>query len=151
MKLPAALIKADSAVIDATRRISIPMLRIALGIVYVWFGLLKVFGLSPVAALVVKTAYFLPPQLALIGMGVFETIIGLGLLSGRAMRVTLALFFVQILATFLTVVTRPDLLIQNGNPLLLSVDGEFVLKNLVLIAAGLTIASALPKARRDSR
>jgi|SRR5450755_702834 putative oxidoreductase len=151
MKLPAALVRVDSAVIDATRRLSIPSLRIALGVVYVWFGLLKVFGASPVAELVVKTAYFLPPELALVGMGVFETIIGIGLLSGRAMRITLALFFVQIIATFLTVVTRPDLLFQYGNPLQLSVDGEFVLKNLVLIAAGLTIASALPKARANPR
>ena len=119
----------------------------ALGIVFVWFGVLKIVGHSPVAGLVIKTAYFLPPDVALVGMGVLETIIGLGLLTGLAMRLTLALFFVQMCSTFLTVVTRPDLLIERGDPLLLSVHGEFLLKNLVLIAAGIAIVGSVPKSR----
>ncbi len=116
----------------------------SLGIVFVWFGALKILGVSPVSDLVTKTAYFLPPAVALIGTGIVEVIIGLGLLTGWAMRVTLALFFFQMLATFLSVVTQPSMVFQNGNPLLLSVYGEFLLKNFVLIAAGLTIVSALP-------
>ena len=151
MKFPEGLVKFDHALIEGTRRYSIPVLRVALGIVFLWFGLLKVFGVSPVADMVVRTAYFLPPKLALVGMGVLETIIGLGLLSGIAMRFTLALFFIQMLGTFLTVVTRPAMLVQNGNPLVLSVYGEFLLKNLVLIAAGLTIASSIPKAQQKKR
>ncbi|HLW37518.1 MAG TPA: DUF417 family protein [Candidatus Eremiobacteraceae bacterium] len=151
MKFPEGLVKFDHALIEGTRRYSIPVLRVALGIVFLWFGLLKVFGVSPVADMVVRTAYFLPPKLALVGMGVLETIIGLGLLSGIAMRFTLALFFLQMLGTFLTVVTRPAMLVQNGNPLVLSVYGEFLLKNLVLIAAGLTIASSIPKAQQKKR
>jgi len=151
VKFPEGLVKFDHALIEGTRRYSIPVLRVALGIVFLWFGLLKVFGVSPVADMVVRTAYFLPPKLALVGMGVLETIIGLGLLSGIAMRFTLALFFIQMLGTFLTVVTRPAMLVQNGNPLVLSVYGEFLLKNLVLIAAGLTIASSIPKAQQKKR
>jgi len=151
VKFPEGLVKFDHALIEGTRRYSIPVLRVALGIVFLWFGLLKVFGVSPVADMVVRTAYFLPPKLALVGMGVLETIIGLGLLSGIAMRFTLALFFLQMLGTFLTVVTRPAMLVQNGNPLVLSVYGEFLLKNLVLIAAGLTIASSIPKAQQKKR
>ncbi|MBC5807705.1 MAG: DUF417 family protein [Candidatus Eremiobacter antarcticus] len=119
-------------------------LRLSLGIVFVWFGALKIVGASPVSDLVAKTAYFLPPAVAIIGTGCVEVIIGLGLLTGWAMRATLALFFFQMLATFLSVVTQPAMLFQNGNPLLLSVYGEFLLKNFVLIAAGLTIVSRLP-------
>lgn len=151
MQLPKPLARFDHAVIELTRTYSIPLLRISLGIVFVWFGLLKIFGHSPVADLVIKTAYFLKPNVAVVGIGIVETLIGLGLLTGLAMRVTLLLFFLQMCATFLPVVTRPDMLLQNGNPLLLSVDGEFLLKNFVLIAAGLVIVSSLPKARPAPR
>jgi len=146
-RIPHALVRFDRAVIEFTRAHSIHILRMALGIVFVWFGVLKIVGHSPVAGLVIKTAYFLPPDVALVGMGVLETIIGLGLLTGLAMRLTLALFFVQMCSTFLTVVTRPDLLIERGDPLLLSVHGEFLLKNLVLIAAGIAIVGSVPKSR----
>lgn len=151
MRMPSALVDFDRAVIDFTRAHSIAILRVTLGIVFVWFGLLKIFGQSPVADVVIKTAYFLPPDVALIGMGVLETLIGLGLLTGIAMRLTLFLFFVQMCGTFLTIVTRPDLLFEHGNPLLLSVNGEFLLKNLVLIAAGLAIVGSVPKARGEKR
>jgi len=144
-----ALVRFDHTVIEFTRAHSIPILRISLGIVFVWFGVLKIVGHSPVADLVIKTAYFLPPNVAVIGMGVLETIIGIGLLTGLAMRLTLLMFFVQMCGTFLTIVTRPDLLIEHGDPLLLSVNGEFLLKNLVLIAAGIAIVGSVPKARGE--
>jgi len=147
--MPHVLARFDRDVIEFTRAHSIMILRLSLGIVFVWFGVLKIVGHSPVADLVIKTAYFLPPDVALIGMGILETIIGLGLLTGLAMRLTLFLFFVQMCGTFLTVITRPDLLIEHGDPLLLSVDGEFLLKNLVLIAAGIAIIGAVPKAHED--
>ena len=68
-------------------------------------------------------------------------------LDGLILGLGTVLFFVQMLGTFLTVVTQPQLLIVRGNPLILSTIGEFVLKNIVLIAAGLVIVSAVPKAR----
>jgi putative oxidoreductase len=144
-----ALVRFDRTVIEFTRAHSIPILRMSLGIVFVWFGVLKIVGHSPVADLVIKTAYFLPPNVAVIGMGVLETVIGIGLITGVAMRLTLLMFFVQMCGTFLTIVTRPDLLIEHGDPLLLSVNGEFLLKNLVLIAAGIVIVGSVPKARDE--
>jgi putative oxidoreductase len=148
MRLPEPFLRFDHAVIEFTRNYSVPILRVTLGIVFLWFGLLKIFGYSPVAGLVVRTAYFLPPDVAVIGIGIVEVVIGLGLLSGIAMRVTLLMFFVQMCSTFLTVITQPGMLVQNGNPLLLSIYGEFIVKNLVLIAAGLVIVGSMPKARR---
>ncbi len=146
IRLPRALVGVDHRVIDFTRRYSLPILRVALGVVFLWFGLLKVYGVSPVADLVIKTAWFLPPPVAVMGMGIVETVIGVGLLTGAAIRLTLLLFFVQMCATFLTVVMRPDLLIVGHDPLVLSMDGEFVLKNIVLIAAGLVIVASVRKA-----
>jgi len=66
------------------------------------------------------------------------------------LRLTLALFWLQMAGTFLSLIILPGRAFQDGNPLLLAVTGEFIIKNLVLIAAGLVIGStvrrrALPK------
>ena len=53
------------------------------------------------------------------------------------------------LGTFLVFLLLPDLTFQDGNPLLLTTEGEFVLKNLVLLSAGLVVGSQL--AARDER
>jgi|GEM_PF-1555337 len=143
-QLPEWIVRLDRQFIGFTRRHSMTVLRVALGVVFVWFGALKIFGVSPVADLVAKTAYFLPPKPTVIGMGVLEVLIGIGLLTAFAIRITMLLFFVQMFATFLTVVTQPHLVFQDSNPLELSVFGEFLAKNLVLIAAGFAIASAVP-------
>jgi putative oxidoreductase len=141
------LYRFDETAIGFVRKHGILVLRIAVAVVFIWFGALKVFGVSPVADLVARALPFLPPDVAVKGMGVLELLIGAGLLSGWAIRVTMLIFFVQMLGTFLILVFEPDQSFQHGNPLLLSVLGEFVVKNLVLIAAGIVIASAITPAR----
>lgn len=116
--------------------------------VFVWFGALKIFGVSPVADLVAKTLFFLPPKVAVTGMGIVEVVIGIGLLGAWAMRLTLSLFFAQLAGTFLTMIVRPGLVFRGGNPLVLTSDGEFIIKNLVLISAGLVILSTIRDGRR---
>ncbi len=137
----------DAKVLSALNRAALPMLRASLGVVFVWFGALKVAGVTPVAELVAHTVYWLDPSWFVPMLGVFEVIVGLGLLVGRALRLVLALFVLQMLGTFLVLVVQPEVAFQNGNPLLLTTEGEFVVKNLVLISAGLLIGSrvhALP-------
>ena len=119
----------------------VTVLRIALGVVFVWFGALKVIGKSPVEDLVRETAYFVPGDFVVPAIGVWEIIIGLGLLFPIALRLTLLMFWAQMAGTFLVLVVHPGLSFQDGNPLLLTVEGEFVIKNLVLMAAGLVIGS----------
>jgi uncharacterized membrane protein YkgB len=122
---------------------AITALRMALGIVFVWFGALKVADRSPVAALVASTVYWLPSAYFVRFLGVWEIAVGLGLLVPIALRVTLALFWAQMAGTFLVLVVHPGLSFQSDNPLLLTMTGEFVIKNLVLIAAGLVIGSSV--------
>ena len=119
------------------------ILRVCLGVVFVWFGLLKVIGKSPVAALVAQTVYWVPPQAFVPFLGMWEMGVGIGLLCARAMRLTLLLFWLQMAGTFLVLVLRPDIAFQGGNPLLLTTEGEFVIKNLVLIAAGLVVGGTV--------
>jgi putative oxidoreductase len=133
----------DSKVLALLERIALPLLRISLGVVFLWFGVLKITGQTPVAELVADTVFWLDPDWFVPLLGVFEVLVGLGLLVGRGLRAVLALFVLQMIGTFLVLVVQPDVAFQNGNPLMLTTEGEFVVKNLVLLSAGLMIGSRL--------
>ena len=135
--------RADARLRPFLARIGVPLLRISVGVVFLWFGLLKVFDVSPVSGLVAKTIYWFDPDLVVPALGVVEVFVGLCLLAGRLMRIALPLLVLQIAGTFLVLVLLPDIAFRDGNPLLLTVEGEFVIKNLVLLSAGLVIGSRL--------
>ncbi len=121
------------------------LLRISLGIVFIWFGALKVIGRSPVGELVARTVYWFPPERFVPLLGAWEMAVGIGLLLGVALRFVLLLFWLQLAGTWLVLVLRPDIAFQGGNPLLLTTEGEFVVKNLVLISAGLAVGATVPR------
>jgi putative oxidoreductase len=138
----------DRRVIDVLARWATPLLRVSLGVVFLWFGALKIARVSPVADLVARTVYWVDPAWFVPVLGALEVIIGAGLLAGRALRTVLALFWLQMLGTFLVLVIQPDVAFQRGNPLLLTVEGEFVVKNLVLLSAGMVVGSTVRKRSR---
>jgi len=106
--------------------------------------MLKIVGVSPVRDLVAHTVYWVSPEFFVPFLGVWEVAVGLGLLFAVAMRLTLLLFWLQLAGTFLVLVLRPDIAFQQGtNPLLLTTEGEFVIKNLVLISAGLVVGGTV--------
>jgi len=125
------------------RKWGVPALRVSLAIVFIWFGALKVLDVTPVTELVANTVYWFDPDWVVPALGVVEIIVGLGLLFQVAMRAVLGLFFLQMIGTFLVFVLQPEVAFQDGNPFLLTVEGEFIVKNLVLIAAGMVIAGTV--------
>lgn len=129
----------DRLLVSEMHRWGIPLLRIALGLVFLWFGALKIFGASPVAELVRSTYAFLPYPWFLVLLGVWEVVIGIGLILKFALRFTLALLWLQMAGTFAAALFEPSLFFRAGNMLLLTTEGEFVLKNLVLVASGIVI------------
>lgn len=137
----------DRAMIAFMAAYGTRLLRVTVAVVFIWFGALKVAGRSPVGDLVAQTVYWLPPAFFVPFLGWWEVVVGIGLLFGVALRLVLLLFWLQMAGTFLVLVLRPGLAFQGGNPLLLTVIGEFVIKNLVLIAAGLVIGSTVPRNR----
>lgn len=140
----------DAALIGFMTSHGVRFLRFALAVVFIWFGALKVAGRSPVADLVAQTVYWVPPRFFVPFLGVWEVVVGMGLLLGVALRLVLFLFWLQMAGTFLVLILRPGVAFQDNNPLLLTTMGEFVIKNLVLIAAGLVIGSTVqrkPEAR----
>ena len=124
-------------------RIGVPLLRISLGVVFLWFGLLKIFDMSPVSGLVANTIYWFDPDVVVPALGVFEVFVGACLVAGRLMRIALPLLVLQMAGTFMVLVLLPDVAFRDGNPFLLTVEGEFVVKNLVLLSSALVIGSRL--------
>jgi len=143
--------RVDRVVIPFLRRVAVPMLRVSLGVVFVWFGLLKIFEVSPVSELVARTVYWVDPDVIVPVLGVFEVTVGVLLLLGRALRLTLLLFVAQMVGTFLTFFVLPEVTFRDGNPFLLTVEGEFVVKNLVLISAAMVVGTTVRPAKADRR
>lgn len=133
-------VQVDELVLNILRRWSITALRLALGSVFLWFGALKIFGSSPVASLIQQTYSFMPVHVFVLVLGVWEMLIGLGVIFKRALRCVLILLGVHLIGTFTSIWFKPSIFFVQGVPFCLTVDGEFVIKNLVLITAALVIA-----------
>ena len=140
----------DRAVSHLVGRYGFLLLRCALALVFIWFGLLKVTGSTPVTSLLASIVPWINADLLVPSLGLVEIIIGLGLLFGVARPVILPLFVLQMLGTFLVLLIRPDVSFQHGNLLLLTMEGEFVVKNVVLLAAGLLVQSRMTLEDRRS-
>jgi uncharacterized membrane protein YphA (DoxX/SURF4 family) len=129
-------------------RHGITLLRLSLGVVFLWFGLLKFFpGLSPAADLAARTIGALsfgliPPETAMFILAVWESLIGIGLLTGRAMRLTLALLWLQMLGTATPLVLFPSET-WTVFPIAPTLEGQYIIKNLVLISAGLVLGATV--------
>lgn len=135
-RLPGAAL-VDRAV-EVNQRIAPTLLRLALGVVFVWFGALKLVGASPVHDLIAQTLPFLDADLTVPALGVVEVVLGLALAAAVLPRITLLVLCGHLTGTFLTFLTASELM-WSGNPLRLTADGEFVVKNLVLITAALVL------------
>lgn len=125
----------------------ITILRVALGIVFLWFGALKfVPGLSPADDLVRATVPFLPGDIFVPFLGLWEVAIGLGFITGRALRLTILLLFLQMPGTLSPVVLLPER-VFTAFPFALTLEGQYIVKNVVLIAAALVIGATVRGAR----
>ncbi len=121
------------------------ILRISIAIVFIWFGLLKPLGMSPAEGLVRGTVYWLNPDLFVPFLGWWEVAIGVTLLFRPLVRIAILLLFLQIPGTFLPLVLLPDVTFTHF-PYGLTTEGQYIIKNLVIIGAGLVIGGTV---RRD--
>jgi uncharacterized membrane protein YphA (DoxX/SURF4 family) len=124
------------------------LMRVGLGIVFLWFGVLKFFpGLSPaetLAARTVETMTFglVKPDLSLPILAAWETLIGVGLITGRFMRVTLLLLFMQMVGTVTPLFFFPAETFTRI-PYAPTLEGQYIIKNVVLVGAGLVIGATV--------
>jgi uncharacterized membrane protein YkgB len=132
----------DRTIVGQMNRFGVPVLRVALGVVFVWFGGLKLAGGSPAADLVANTVYLLRPEVVVPALGVWEVLIGACLLYRPLIRVGILLLFVQIPGTFLPIVLLPEVVFVTF-PHQLTVEGQYIVKNLVIIGAALVVGGTV--------
>jgi len=148
MTLPWRLDPVDVRLTSWMARHGVVLLRIALGIVFVWFGAIKfVPGWSPAADLAARTTERLtlglvPAHVGLPVLAAWETLIGLGLLSGRYLRVTLLLLFVQMPGTMMPLLLFPGETFV-AFPHAPTMEGQYIIKNLVLVSAAIVIGATV--------
>lgn len=129
-------------------RWGVTLLRVSLGVTFLWFGALKFFpGASPAEALAgdtieVMTFGLLDPRVSLLILAVWETLIGVGLILGKAMRATLFLLFVQMPGTVMPFFFFPELTFQDF-PFVLTMEGQYIIKNAVLVSAAFVIGATV--------
>lgn len=114
------------------------LLSIAMGIVFIWFGALKPLGLSPAEALVAKATAWIPVPGFLYILTAWEIAIGVCFLFSRLIRWGVVLLFLHMPGTLLPLLTLPEETFVRA-PFALSLEGQYIVKNLVLIAAGIVL------------
>ena len=133
----------DRAITGWMARYGVTVLRIGLGVIFFWFGALKLVpGLSPAEELVRNTVYFVDPDLFQPVLALWEMVIGLGLLSGKFLRLTLLLLFGQMAGTALPLLLLPEV-VWTRFPFGLTMEGQYIIKNLAIIGAALVIGGTV--------
>lgn len=123
---------------------AINIMRISIGIIYFWFGVLKFFrGYSPAEALAIKTIHALTfgmisDQYSIILLATWECLVGLMLITGKMVRTALLLLFVHMICTFAPLFLFPQDTFKYA-PYSLSLVGQYIIKNIVIIASALVV------------
>lgn len=145
-ELSARFDRVDRGIVRWLARYSVTLLRIGMGVVFVWFGALKFFpGLSPATDLALRTIDaltfgLLPANVAIILLATLETVIGIGFLTGKFTRVILALLVFQMAGTVTPLALFPGETFTIF-PIAPTLEGQYIIKNVVLIAAALVIGA----------
>ena len=118
------------------------IIRLPLFIIFFWFGLSKVIKLSPAQELIIDTVYWMPflsPEEWVLVIGYWEMLIGLFFLTKKTTFYAMLLLFLQMSGTFMPLVLLPSVTFQNSNYLLPSLEGQYIIKNIIIIASALVV------------
>ena len=139
--------RVDRTIAGLMRRTGVPALRISLAIIFVWFGILKPLGISPAADLVKATVGWMPllsPEQWLGIIGWWEVLIGVSFLFRKTVRLAIALLAMQMVGTLLPLFLLPNVTFQAGHlPYAPTMEGQYIIKNLLIISAALVIGGTV--------
>jgi len=126
------------------------LLRFSLAVIFIWFGALKPFRISPADELIEKTVYWIDPNVFIPILGIWEVLIGVCLLFRPLIRVALFLLLLQMPGTFLPLVLLPETCFTHV-PWAPTMEGQYIIKNLVLISAAIVVGSTVRERSTSSR
>lgn len=144
--------KIDAAITNWMVNYSVVYLRISLSLIFIWFGGLKFFpDLSPTVDLIERTTNIitfgnLPTSVTVYMLASTECLIGICLLFKIFTRTTLLFLFLQMLATSTPIIFLPEVVFSKA-PFALTIEGHHIVKNLILIGAGLVLGATVRGAR----
>jgi uncharacterized membrane protein YkgB len=118
------------------------LIRTPLFVIFFWFGLLKVIELSPAQGLIIDTVYWMPflsPENWVIVIGYWEMLIGLFFLAKKTTFYAMLLLFLQMSGTFMPLVLLPSVTFQDSNYLLPTLEGQYIIKNIIIITSAIVI------------
>ncbi len=132
--------KADKAVVLWVKRLGIPSLRYFLAVMFIWLGVLKISGVSSATSLVANAVYWFDPSWFVPFLGFWELLIGLSFLYKPLIREGIFLLGLQMVWTILPLIILPDI-VYGETFLSLTLEGQYLVKNAVIIAAAIVIGS----------
>ena len=139
--------KIDREISSYMRRWGTQAVRISLGVIFIWFGILKPLGLSAAEPLVVATVRWMPlfdGELWVAIIGWWEVTIGVAFLFKKTIRVAIALLALQMVGTFMPLVLLPEVAFQPGRlPYAPTMEGQYIIKNLMIISAALVVGGTV--------
>lgn len=119
-------------------------LRVSIGIIYCWFGLLKFFpNICEAEILARETVHkltfgIMSPAIEIISLAGWECLIGISLIIGKRLRLVLIVLFVHMIGTFTPFLFFPHDTFRYP-PFGLSLVGQYIIKNIVIISASLVL------------
>lgn len=141
--------KLDHAIADFMHHWGLVTLRISMAIIFIWFGILKPFGISPAEPLLLATVKWLPPfspEIWLVVIGWWEVVIGVTFLFPKTVRIAIALLALQMVGTLMPLFLLPEVTFQTV-PYAPTMEGQYIIKNLLIISAALVIGGSVYKRR----
>lgn len=118
--------------------------RFLLGAVFIWFGMLKVFGYNSATSIIAKTVYLGSPETTVPLLGLWEATMGLCLVVRPLMRVALLLLFIRLPGTLLALALRPEVCF-DGSILLPTIQGQYLMKDFILVGTALILGGTVRK------
>ena len=146
----AVIIKLDIFISNYMSTYGILLLRYSLAMIFIWFGLLKPLGISPAQELVENTVYWFDDKATFVNfLGWWEVVIGFTMCFRPLIRISIFLLFLQIPGTFLPLVLLPEVCFTDF-PYGLTLEGQYIVKNLIIISSALVIGGTVRKNISDS-
>jgi uncharacterized membrane protein YphA (DoxX/SURF4 family) len=125
--------------------------RLAMAVVYFWFGILKLFGLSPanpmVQSLQARTLPILTFDQFIVLFALFEMLISILFLIPKATRVAMVLFLTHMVMTTMPLFVLPQMTWQSA--LVPTMEGQYIIKNVVLIVLAANLGASLRRGIRQ--
>ncbi len=116
------------------------IMRLSISFVYIWFGVLKIIGLSPAEDLVKETVFWFNPEFFIPILGIFEVLLGFGLLVKKLIPYTIVFLLLHMAVTFIPMVILNNECFKKF-PYEPTLTGQYIIKNFVLISGILILAA----------